>query len=388
MPAKYGLINANGTPKAALTTVTRWNDRTNRHTLYTIAGQQNDGWGIFRTPTNQTEYDAALNLYNAILLAANPAATPATQLPANGTRMADIGRSPDTVIGAGANTTKYNWVPISYPGSTPLGPDNLDQRWRPNKISLADSITAGTTDLAAQIRATPGTFAMTGTGVGAAIMTQVMKQMLPGGDLYHRNQDCIAAVAFGNPMRKAATTYPGGTAPTGAGLLSPVDTNNPTLSGLATTTLPTWWWEMVTPNDFYADVPTEHLTTIAKVARTLAGYRRVHDLLSLSGNMINAFRNSETALELIALTLTSIIQRILNPTQPTDLAEIRAWLYAHLGDNLTNTPPTYNPDPHVLYSVLKPPTLPTGLAGVTTNSTYTDVALAYINARGNAVTPR
>jgi hypothetical protein len=42
----------------------------------------------------------------------------------------------------------------------------------------------------------------------------------------------------------------------------------------------------------------------------------------------------------------------------------------------------------VLYSATKPPTLPTGLAGVTSASTYTDIALAYINARGTAVTPK
>lgn len=385
---KYGIIRADGTPKPAAAQLLRWNDRTNRHTLYTACGSQNDGYGIYRRPTNPTEAAAALTLYNKILLASNPNATPATQLPETGTRMAAIGRSPDTVIGELANTTKYNWVPVSYPASTPVGPDKLNQRWRPDKISLADSIQAGIDDLATKIHTTPGTFALVGAGQGAAINSKILQRMQIGGDLYHRQIDCIAAVQFGNPMRRRNTTYPGGTNPAGAGILSPVDRDDPTLSGLATTQIPTWWWEMVTPNDFYSDVPLEHLSLIAKVARTLGGYRKVNDLLSLSGNMINAFRNNEVALELIALVLTSIIQKLFNPAAETDLEEILDWLYDHLGDDQTNTPPTYDPDPHLLYSVLKPPTLPTGLAGVTNQSTYTDIALAYINARGNAVTPR
>ena len=57
------------------------------------------------------------------------------------------------------------------------------------------------------------------------------------------------------------------------------------------------------------------------------------------------------------------------------------------------------PSPAVLYSVLKPLTFPSdtdttiqalcpsGL-GLTSSSTYTDIALAYINARGATVAPR
>lgn len=385
---KYGIIRADGTPKPAAAQIMRWNDRTNRHTLYTVAGAQNDGWGIYRRPTNPTEAAAALNLYNEILLASNPAAIPATELPATGTRMPAIGRSPDTVIGENANPSRYTWVPISYPASTPIGPDKISQRWRPDKISLADSITAGVEDLANKIHTTPGTFALVGYSQGAAVTSKILQRMQIGGDLYHRQYDCIAAVALGNPMRRRNTSYPGATNVAGAGILSPVDRDDPTLSGLATTEIPSWWWELCTPNDFYSDVPLEHLTLIAKTARTLGGYRRVHDLLSLSGNLINAFRNDDLALELIALILTSIIQKIFNPAAPSDLEEILDWLYDHLGNSQTNTPPIYQPDPHVLYSVLKPPTLPTGLAGVTINSTYTDVALAYINSRGTAVTPR
>lgn len=384
----YGLVTSAGAAKTALTTVARWNDRTPRHTLYTICGTQQDAWGIFRQPSNSTEAAAALALYNKVLLASNPSATPATQLPATGTRMADIGRSPDTVIGANINTTKFNWVPISYPNSAPLGPNNLNTSWRPTRISIADSINAGVKDLTDHIRNTPGTFAICGMGLGAAIASKTMQRMIIGGDLWHRAGDCIAAVAFGNPMRKAGTSFPGGTPAAGAGILSPVDRNTPTLSGLATTDIPTWWWEMAAPNDFYATAPTEHLQLIAKVARTLGSQRRVNDLLSLSGNLINAFRFNDVALELINLFITSAIQKIFNPTQESDLEEVLDWLYDHLGNDQTNTPPTYDPDPHVLYSVLKPPTLPTGLAGVNSNSTYTDVALAWITARGNAVTPR
>jgi hypothetical protein len=47
-----------------------------------------------------------------------------------------------------------------------------------------------------------------------------------------------------------------------------------------------------------------------------------------------------------------------------------------------------NGNPHIRYGFDKPPSLPTGLAGVNSNSTYVDIGIAYLNARGAAVAPR
>jgi hypothetical protein len=52
----------------------------------------------------------------------------------------------------------------------------------------------------------------------------------------------------------------------------------------------------------------------------------------------------------------------------------------------SNFYPTGNP--HIRYGSDKPPSLPTGLAGVNSNSTYVDIGIAYLNARGAAVAPR
>lgn len=387
MTGNYGLVTSGGTAKTALAQVSRWSDRTNRHTLYTVCGTQQDGWGIFNTPATSAEQTAWLNTYNQILKWANPAAATVTTLPADGSLLPASYASPDAIVGRNANTALFNWVPISYPASSPDRVANLDNSWQPRNVALADSVAYGVDELVRHITSTQGTFALVGMSQGSMVVSNVMKRMLLGSDLFHRQRDCIAAVTFGNPMRKFGRTFPGGTAPAGAGIFSPVSiTSHPMLSGLAATTYPSFWWEMVTPNDFFADVPLEHLSTIASVARAVSTYRGVNDPLSMAGNLINAFVGNTTALEIISVLLTSVVQKLLNPTQPTDIDEILDWLYDHFGNGATAA--TYIPDPHVLYGVAKPPTLPTGLAGVDSNSTYIDVALAYINARGQAVAPR
>lgn len=387
MTGKYGLITSGGTAKTALAQVTRWSDRTLRHTLYTICGTGQDGWGIFNTPATNAEQTAWLDLYNQILKWANPSATTVTALPADGSVIPTAVASPDTVIGRNANSALFNWVPISYPASAPDRVANIDNTWQPRNTALADSVAYGTDELIRHITTTPGTFALVGMSQGAMVVSNTIKRMLLGSDLYHRQRDCIAAVTFGNPMRKFGQVFPGGTAPSGAGIFSPTTvTGHPMLSGLANVTYPSFWWEMVTPNDFFADVPLEHINTIAAMARAVSTYRGVSDPLSMAGNLINAFVGNSAALELVSVLLTSVVQKLLNPTQPTDIDEILDWLYDHFGNG--STPATYIPDPHVLYGVAKPPTLPTGLTGVNSNSTYIDVALAYINARGQAVAPR
>lgn len=384
MTAKYGLVDSSGTAKPALAKIGRWNDKTVRHTLYTVCGTNQDGWGIFNTPADSGERAAWLALYNQIRQYANPAATTITELPANGTPIPDEIASPDTIVGRNADPAKFNWVPISYPASAPPTITTLDNTWFKSRISFADSIKVGVNQLTKQIIATPGTFAIVGASQGAAVISNVLKSMLAGGDLYYRQLDCIGAVTFGNPLRRYGRTYPGGTAPAGAGMFSSVSTSaNAMLSGLEYTTAPDWWWEMVTPNDLYSDVPTEHLRLISSVARSLGTYRAISDPLDVAGNLLNAFTDNVASLEIIAELLVSIVQKILNPAAPSDIEEVGAWLNAHIGES-----PTFIPDPHVLYGVETPPTLPTGLAGVDSSSTYTDIAVAYINARGAAVTPR
>jgi len=381
---KYGLVDSEGAPKAALARVSRWNDKTVRHTLYTICGTNQDGWGIFNRPDDSDERAAWLTLYNQIRQYANPAATVITELPADGSQIPNEIASPDTIVGRNANPAKFNWVPISYPASTPPTATRFDNTWFKSKISFADSIKIGANELTAHIRATPGTYAIVGYSQGAAVMSNVLKTMLAGGDLYYRLQDCIGAVAIGNPLRRQGVTFPGGTAPSGAGMFSTISTSaNSMLSGLEKTVVPSWWYELVTPDDLYSDVPTEHLDLISAVARSLGVYKAVSDPLDITGNLLNALTQNQAAIEVIAETLWSLVQKIFNPYQPTDLEEATAWMESHIGDNAT-----FVPDPHVLYNVTSPPTLPTGLTGVNSNSTYTDIALAYINARGAAVTPK
>lgn len=62
-----------------------------------------------------------------------------------------------------------------------------------------------------------------------------------------------------------------------------------------------------------------------------------------------------------------------------------------LSQSLVITPSNFYPkgNPHILYGVDKPPTRPTpALPGITSNSTYVDIGIAYLNARGAAIAPR
>jgi hypothetical protein len=70
------------------------------------------------------------------------------------------------------------------------------------------------------IQNTPGTFALCGMSQGSMVISNVLKAMQPGGQLAHRYNDCIAGVAFGNPMRRQGTGLPGIASTSGAGMFS------------------------------------------------------------------------------------------------------------------------------------------------------------------------
>lgn len=91
------------------------------------------------------------------------------------------------------------------------------------------------------INETAGKFGFCAYSQGAGVCAMVAAQIWsPSGLLYHRRNDFVAAVMFGNPAREAGHTIPGGTDPGGHGLFGPSHRNSGT---------PTYWWDFANDND-------------------------------------------------------------------------------------------------------------------------------------------
>ena len=131
------------------------------------------------------------------------------------------------VFPIGDDNAEAIWVP-GYPLGTgrwsPLTPRTdpfpymLDTGiWSPKKIEYAasalpmwSSIIEGKNAVITEINNTSGPFALGGYSQGAAVVSAVFQEIwYPGGSLYHRKDDLIAGVTFGNPMREENHTWPG-----------------------------------------------------------------------------------------------------------------------------------------------------------------------------------
>jgi len=409
IPVGSGLVSANGTEKDALTTVRRWNDGVNRHSLFTACGTSQDGWGFYNDPGNPAGRTALLAMVNSVLTEGGLPTL--TSLPGDGANGADLGiASPDAIVVYRANQNFYNWVPVSYPAAFPGAAVNIDNAWQPGNISFADSVTIGTQSMISLIQNTPGTFALCGMSQGAMVISNVLKAMQPGGVLASRYNDCIAGVAFGNPMRRQGGGLPGVASTTGAGMFS---VPNPVgaLSGLSNVAVPDWWWEMNCPGDFFSDAPMSAASGAAG-----AILNKIVSLFVVIKGTANSSFPLDFATQIINALATGVGVLVNSARSQTDVAGLRAlglWLRdqglmaALVGRpvaigivagifKLTNAEVTTNllvgnyprGNPHIFYGIKKPASRPTGLATWTSNYTYVDVAVSYLNQRAGAVTPR
>lgn len=419
-----GLVsNTGNTPsgdaKPALNVVRRWNDGVQRHTLFTACGTQQDGWGIYNDPGTPQARQDLLNLANAVFRAGGLPEKTLADMPADGASAAALGlSSPESTVALRLNQNLWNWVPVSYPASFPGAPANLDNGWQPSTISFADSVTIGTNNMINLIKATPGTFALCGMSQGAMVISNVLKAMQPGGTLANRAGDCIAGVAFGNPMRKQGASMPGVQGAPGAGMFS-LKNSIGAVSGLAPIATPPWWWEMCTPGDFFADAPMASnggiagtlFSRIASAAVTIKGTNVKNPVelplkfLVLLGQsvstLLTAARSSTNvpALRTIGLWFRDLgflggIQPLLTGDQGQVIIgnlilNIVKSLFKLTDSDLAQLNGNFpNGNPHMFYGVWKPPSLPSGLSGVDGSSTYVDVAVAYLNQVGATVAPR
>ena len=365
-----GLVAANWSPRPAKATVARWHDGVKRHTLYTVCGTQQDGWGLVPTVMTPAEQQSLLDLYHTL---------GGTGTPTPGEFPGDY-RSPDTVMGTRANPALFNWVPVSYPASAPIGAAVIDNGWQPQTISMADSFNLGVKELVSLIQNTPGTFALAGMSQGAGVISQVLRQMQPRGQLASRANDCIAAVAFGNPCRKPNTGIPGlSGAASGAGLIS----GTGSVPGLTNIMLPSWWWELCTPGDPVGAAPITGpagrlITSVCQSLLTLRTGGGSLDLVRLLPNIITALSSRGAILPVIFAAAQFAISRLFRTTTPV-IAALESWLNEQASYGVNN--------PHLMYGTWSPPVIPPGL-GLSAGASYIDVGAAYLNARGAAIAPR
>lgn len=163
--------------------------------------------------------------------AAEPASSPITLYTVSGT-FAGAERGYPADVARAVDPHSYTWERVRYPGAA--FPMNL-------------SVDLGVSNLVDLIRSHPGKFALVGYSQGAIVTSRVY-DMLRSGDLQDRRQDLVAGVTFGNPMREAGHTIPGGTDPGGHGIMRERLANTESL-----------WWDFANPNDIACTIGDDAL---------------------------------------------------------------------------------------------------------------------------------
>jgi hypothetical protein len=97
------------------------------------------------------------------------------------------------------------------------------------------------------------TFMLGGYSQGAEAASRVFRELQPGGRLADRRADFVAGYTFGNPMRQAGHTFPGGADPGGAGI-APVQLQD----------CPPEWHDHANAGDIYTAAPVDQTGTIMR----------------------------------------------------------------------------------------------------------------------------
>jgi hypothetical protein len=184
-------------------------------------------------------------------------------------------------LAKGVNQSAFDAVPIPYPakGFLPSNPS-----------SYVDSVAAGVTAGANQIRNLTGQFVLVGYSQGAEVISKLLQELQSGSLTAHMPQ-LVAGVTFGNPMREQGHTWPGDpTGCTGQGINS---------DGLLGNT-PRTWWDMTNTFDLSGNIPTGEAGAIITAIWNTMG---LVDLTSLPqvGNAINAVRGQGLATNPLAV---------------------------------------------------------------------------------------
>ena len=141
---------------------------------------------------------------------------------------------------------------------------NLDWKVVPYTatVPMTASWVAGAAALTAMINATAGKFVLTGTGLGAVVVSLVYDQ-IRGGSLAGRRADLLGGITFGSPVREGGHTWPGGYDPGGRGIQPTHLSDTEDL-----------WWDLANPGDIVTSSPDgrdgEWLAKIVAAMNTVA----------------------------------------------------------------------------------------------------------------------
>lgn len=152
----------------------------------------------------------------------------------------------ETMVGHYVNPSLWTYVDVDYPG---------DDFVAESFLQMDESIAAGKQIVIDLIRQTPGKFALVGHSQGAAVISEVLKELM-SGSLQDRYPDLIAGVTFGNPFREKGHTIPGGIDPNiWSGSNRPSQGPGPEEDLLVNT--PDLWWDFANPGDEITDCDPE-----------------------------------------------------------------------------------------------------------------------------------
>ena len=150
----------------------------------------------------------------------------------------------DMQVGEGVNQNKYKVVVVDYPGAHMPWDASGDEVFT-SGYTIQLGCEQGRDNAVTAITATEGKFAFAAYSLGCVVAAMVYAEIV-SGSLTSRAGDFLGAVTFGNPVREAGHTIPGGTDPGGQGALG---------SPYLMTSVPASWW------DFADTDPLDPVTT-------------------------------------------------------------------------------------------------------------------------------
>lgn len=111
--------------------------------------------------------------------------------------------------------------------------------------AMGISVAQGVARLSNYIASTSNDFILIGTSQGAAVVHDVYKKLLPGGELEEHHHRLLGVVTFGSLRRTEGHTFPGALDPSGRG----VD------AGRLVEDPPDYWWDFCRPGDPVCAMP-------------------------------------------------------------------------------------------------------------------------------------
>lgn len=190
-----------------------------------------------------------------------------------------------TTSGPGNKWGSFSWEIAKGVDQTLFAPTNIEYPARGfldgSPISYLDSVAVGVATGIDLIESCPsgGYFVLLGYSQGAQVVSEILRELQPGGAIEEYMPQLLAGVTLGNPMREAGHSFPNDpTGCTGTGI------NSQNL--LAGT--PDLWWDMTNTYDLAGNIPTGGAGTAINEMWQAAGGLQVVSVEQLLAGFSNA----------------------------------------------------------------------------------------------------